>query len=61
MTNPAPTTTGYKPNAPLSTLIKSHGTGDEAEEVVQSRRQKAMRMKMTFDRKGWYSTFDMIN
>jgi hypothetical protein len=43
MTNHAPTSNGYKPSAPLSTLIKRHGTGDEAEEVVQSRRQKATR------------------
>jgi hypothetical protein len=26
-TNHAPTTNGYKPSAPPSTLIKSHGTG----------------------------------
>jgi hypothetical protein len=43
MTNHAPTTNGYKPSAPPSTLIKSHGTGDKAEEVVQSRQQKATR------------------
>jgi hypothetical protein len=34
MMNHAPTTNGYKPSAPPSTLIKSHGTGDEAKEVV---------------------------